>query len=79
MKRHNMNRRGFLKLAGVSGIATTAGLSGLPSPLKASAKQEATKGARFLQYDRGVHSPNFCEMCFWNCGVDVYTLSLIHI
>jgi len=44
----------------------------LPSPLKASKEQESKKGARFLKYDRGVHTPNFCEMCFWNCGVDVY-------
>ena len=73
MRRHKIDRRGFLKLAGVTGVATTAGLTGLPSPLKASTEQEAKKGARFLKYDRGVHSPNFCEMCFWNCGVDVYT------
>jgi thiosulfate reductase/polysulfide reductase chain A len=73
MARHNINRRGFLKLAGVGGIAATAGFTGLPSPLKASKEQEAKKGARFLQYDRGVKSSNFCEMCFWNCGVDVYT------
>jgi len=73
MSRHNINRRGFLKLAGVSGIAATAGMTGLPSPLKANAKKEAIKGARFLKYDRGVHSASFCEMCFWNCGVDVYT------
>jgi len=73
MGRHNISRRGFLKLAGVSGAAITAGITGLPSPLKASKEKEATKGARFLKYDRGVKSANFCEMCFWNCGVDVYT------
>ena len=73
MSRHNISRRGFLKLAGASSVAITAGITGLPSPLKASAEQEAKRGARFLKYDRGVHSPNFCEMCFWNCGVDVYT------
>jgi len=73
MARHSINRRGFLKLAGVSSVAMTAGLTGIPSPLKASKEQEAKKGARFLKYDRGVHSPSFCEMCFWNCGVDVYT------
>ncbi len=73
MARHNINRRGFLKLAGASTIAATAGFTGLPSPLKASKEQELKKGARFLTYDRGIHSPNFCEMCFWNCGVDVYT------
>ncbi len=70
---HKIDRRGFLKLAGVSTVATTATITGLPSPLKGSKEQEATKGSRFLQYDRGVHSPSFCEMCFWNCGVDVYT------
>ena len=73
MARHNINRRGFLKLASVGGIAATAGFTGLPSPLKASKEQEAKKGQRFLKYDRGVKSPNFCEMCFWACGVDVYT------
>jgi thiosulfate reductase/polysulfide reductase chain A len=69
----NINRRDFLKLAGASGTAFGAVAAGVPSPLKASKEQEAGKGARFLKYDRGVHSPNFCEMCFWNCGVDVYT------
>ena len=73
MGRNSINRRGFLKLLGVSGVAATAGFTGLPSPLKASAAKEAVKGARFLSYDRGVKSQSFCEMCFWNCGVDVYT------
>ncbi len=73
MSRHSIDRRGFLKLAGVSSVAVGAGLSGLPSPLKASKEQESKKGARFLKYDRGVKSQNFCEMCFWNCGVNVYT------
>ncbi len=73
MSRYSINRRGFLKLAGASSVAITAGMTGLPSPLKASAKEEAKRGARFLKYDRGVHTPSFCEMCFWNCGVDVYT------
>ena len=73
MGRHNISRRGFLKLAGASSVAITAGITGLPSPLKASAAQEATRGARFLKYDRGVKTPSFCEMCFWNCGVDTYT------
>ena len=45
MARHNINRRGFLKLASVGGIAATAGFTGLPSPLKASKEQEAKKGA----------------------------------
>ncbi len=73
MKRHDLNRRGFLKLAGVSSVAFGAASTGLPSPLRASANEKATRGQRFLTYDRGVKSPSFCEMCFWNCGVDVYT------
>jgi thiosulfate reductase/polysulfide reductase chain A len=73
MSRHNISRRGFLKLAGVTGVAGAAGVTGIPSPLKASKEQEAKKGARFLKYDRGEKTHSFCEMCFWNCGVDVYT------
>ena len=73
MSRLNINRRGFLKLAGASSVAITAGMTGLPSPLKASARKESAKGARFLKYDRGRYTPSFCEMCFFNCGVDVYT------
>jgi thiosulfate reductase/polysulfide reductase chain A len=73
MGRHQISRRGFLKLAGVTGVAGAAGITGIPSPLKASKAQEAKKGDRFLKYDRGVKTHNFCEMCFWNCGVDVYT------
>ncbi|NOX14876.1 MAG: molybdopterin-dependent oxidoreductase [Epsilonproteobacteria bacterium] len=73
MSRHNISRRGFLKLATASSVAITAGITGLPSPLRASSKKEVKKGARFLKYDRGVKTTNFCEMCFWNCGVNVYT------
>ena len=73
MRGNKINRRGFLKLAGVSGIAFGAASTGIPSPLKASAKQKEARGKRFLSYDRGVKSASFCEMCFWNCGVDVYT------
>ena len=73
MRGNQINRRGFLKLAGISGIAFGAASTGIPSPLQASAKQKETRGKRFLSYERGEKSHNFCEMCFWNCGVDVYT------
>ena len=73
MRRHNLNRRSFLKLAGVSTVAFGAASTGLPSPLQASAEAKKTRGQRFTAYDRGVKSLSFCEMCFWNCGVDVYT------
>ncbi len=69
MSRLKISRRGFLKLAGASSVAFGAGLSGIPSPLKASTQK---RGERFLHYDRGERSQNFCEMCFWNCGVDAY-------
>ncbi len=72
MSRHNITRRGFLKLAGATSVAGVAGITGLPSPLRASVT-EAEKSSMFLRYDRGVLSPSFCEMCFWNCGVNVYT------
>ena len=72
MSRHSMTRRGFLKLAGATGVAGVVGMTGLPSPLKASVTEEQ-KSSLFLKYDRGVLSPSFCEMCFWNCGVNVYT------
>jgi len=73
MRGNKIDRRGFLKLAGVSGVAFGAAGTGIPSPLKASTKQKSQRGKRFLSYERGVKSHNFCEMCFWNCGVDVYT------
>ena len=72
MSRHNLTRRGFLKLAGATGAAGIAGITGLPSPLKVFANSNK-KSEMFLSYDRGVLSPSFCEMCFWNCGVNVYT------
>jgi len=72
MSRLKINRRGFLKLASATGVAGVAGITGLPSPLKAASTKDQ-KSARFLKYDRGVLSPSFCEMCFWNCGVNVYT------
>ncbi len=73
MRRHDLNRRGFLKLAGVSSVAFGAATTGIPSPFQASAEAKRTRGQRFTTYDRGVKTQSFCEMCFWNCGVDVYT------
>jgi thiosulfate reductase/polysulfide reductase chain A len=73
MRKLTFDRRGFLKLAGVSTVAFGAATTGLPSPLQATEKEKATRGARFLHYDRGVETHSFCEMCFWNCGVNVYT------
>lgn len=73
MRDTQISRRGFLKLAGVTGIAGSAGVFGLPSPLKASKKQEEVKGMKHFFYERGVKTPSYCEMCFWKCGVDVYT------
>jgi thiosulfate reductase/polysulfide reductase chain A len=68
-------RRDFLKILGVTSIAGGTGLLGFPSPLKASKKQEGNRSARFLNYERGEYSPNYCEMCFWKCGVNVYTVN----
>ncbi|MDX1809301.1 MAG: molybdopterin-dependent oxidoreductase [Sulfurospirillaceae bacterium] len=72
MSRYNMTRRGFLKLAGVTSVVGAASVTGIPSPFRAvQSKDEKSK--RFLTYDRGVQSSSFCEMCFWNCGLNVYT------
>ena len=73
MRNNSINRRSFLKMAGAVGAAGGAGVFGLPSPLKASKEQMASRDSKFTTYDRGVHTQNFCEMCFWNCGVNVYT------
>ncbi len=73
MRNTHISRRGFLKLAGVTSIAGGAGVFGLPSPMKASKEQESVKGMRHFSYERGVKTPSYCEMCFWKCGVDVYT------
>ncbi len=72
MSKYNISRRGFIKLAGMSSVAITAGITGFSSSLKASTEEDI-KSARFLKYDRGVKSINYCEMCFWNCGINVYT------
>lgn len=75
MRNIELTRRGFLKIAGVTSVAGGAGLFGLPSPLKASKAVEDQKGSRFLRYARGEFTPSYCEMCFWKCGVDAYTVN----
>jgi len=75
MRNIQLSRRGFLKLAGVTSIASSAGLLGVPSPLRASSKDNSNLSEPFLHYERGVYTPSYCEMCFWRCGVDVYTVN----
>ncbi len=72
MRDFHLTRRNFLKLAGVGAVVTGAGLSSLPSPLHA--RGNSKKLDKILDYQRGKRTINFCEMCFWNCGVDVYTV-----
>lgn len=74
MRNFKLSRRGFLKMASATGVAATAGISGLPSPLRANQKESETL-QNALNYRRGDKTTNFCEMCFWNCGVDAYTVN----
>lgn len=71
MKNTEITRRGFLKIAGVTSVISGASVLGLPTPLQAAEK----KGSRFLRYARGEYTPSYCEMCFWKCGVDAYTVN----
>jgi thiosulfate reductase/polysulfide reductase chain A len=71
MRNLKLSRRSFLKMAGATGVAGSAGLLGLPSPLKAFKQKSDARD--FMTFERGTYSPNYCEMCFWNCGLDVYT------
>jgi thiosulfate reductase/polysulfide reductase chain A len=72
MRDIKISRRSFLKLAGATGVAGSTSLMGLPSPLHAAKKENLS--ARFLNYQRGDFTPSYCEMCFWKCGVDVYSV-----
>lgn len=75
MRNLKLSRRGFLKMASASSLAMASGLTGIPSPLKASSIGEPSKALKkLLDFKAGTKTKNFCEMCFWNCGVDVYTL-----
>ena len=71
MKNTEITRRGFLKIAGGTSAISGASVLGLPTPLQAAEK----KGSRFLRYARGEYTPSYCEMCFWKCGVDAYTVN----
>lgn len=70
MRNLKLTRRNFLKIAGATSVAGSAGLLGIPSPLKAKSQGDPSG---YMNFERGTYSPNYCEMCFWNCGVDVYT------
>lgn len=73
MRNLELSRRNFLKIAGATGVAGSAGLLGVPSPLKAFQSKEKSDAGHLMTFSRGTYSPNYCEMCFWNCGLDVYT------
>jgi thiosulfate reductase/polysulfide reductase chain A len=75
MRDIKLSRRGFLKLAGATSVAGSAGILGIPSPLRAVTNKNTSAGARMMTFERGEYTPNFCEMCFWGCGVDVYTVN----
>lgn len=73
MRELKFTRRNFLKMAGGIGVASVAGVSGLPNPLLGATHKNSQKMDELLSYDAGVRTPNVCEMCFWNCGINVYT------
>lgn len=52
--------------------ATIVGI-GLPNPLLAKTHKNSSSLDELLEYDEGVKTTNYCEMCFWNCGINVYT------
>ncbi|MDA3052341.1 molybdopterin-dependent oxidoreductase [Campylobacter sp. JMF_01 NE2] len=73
MRELKITRRNFLKMASSVAVASTAGITGLPNPLMAKTHKNSPELSNLLEYDEGVKTPNYCEMCFWNCGVNVFT------
>lgn len=73
MRDYKLSRRSFLKLTGVSSVAIGAGFNAIASPLHA--KKYSKTMDKLMKYEIGTKTPNFCEMCFWNCGVDVYCVN----
>ena len=73
MRELKITRRNFLKMASSVAVAGTAGLTGLPNPLMAKTHKNSPEMSKLLDYDEGVKTPNYCEMCFWNCGINVFT------
>lgn len=71
MRNFTLNRRNFLKMAGVTSVA--AGFGGFPVNLKAHDYSDTMRS--IMDYQVGTKTPNFCEMCFWNCGVDAYSVN----
>lgn len=75
MRNIAISRRGFLKIAGATSLAGGAGLLGVPSPLKASQAALDSRNDRFTKYEIGEFTPSYCEMCFWKCSVEVFTIN----
>lgn len=64
----SIDRRSFIKLSGAA-----AGIATLPLPLLAKKHKNSKEMDALLDYQPGERTTNVCEMCFWGCGVDVYT------
>jgi len=75
MDKYSISRRAFMRVLGMGavGISATSGLASTLNPLKDLGKKKLSKEEKFLTYDPGKMTHTYCEMCFWNCGVNVYT------
>ncbi len=71
---HKLSRRAFIKIAGVTAAAAAATSATAAFAKDAYATGSHAKFDRMLEYyDKGKLTHNYCEMCFWNCGIKVYS------
>ncbi len=74
MTKKRISRRAFIKTATTVSAVGALAVSGTLSLSKRAGAMSYEDYNKLMQhYDRGKRTFSFCEMCFWNCGIYVYT------
>ena len=74
MAKKRISRRAFIKTAiSTSAVGAMAASGAVSFSKKANAMSYEDYNKLMEHYDRGKRTFSFCEMCFWNCGLHVYT------
>lgn len=66
MGKNKITRRGFIKIAGATGVASSE-LMGFSLPFGKENRED-----KIIKYEQGKKVNTFCEMCFWKCGINAF-------
>ncbi len=71
--KHKLSRRAFMKITGITTAAVSTGAAAVFAKDAYASNAHAKFNKMLEYYDKGKLTHSFCEMCFWNCGLNVYS------